>query len=146
KWSPAIDLLEAARPLLVDSPASVLDTDLLLGSCYGKLNNGDQQLDIYKRARKNNPLLFEPRYRIVDALVSLGRLDEAIEECQELEQMPSARATIALTYANLLATKGRFDEAAKILRAAKNDDASKANPAKAAEIDVFLARVELASG
>jgi tetratricopeptide (TPR) repeat protein len=146
KWGPAIDLLEAARPLLVDNPALVLDTDLLLSSCYQKLNNWDQQLDICKRARKNNPLRFEPRYGIVNALVSLGRLDEAIEECQELEQMPSTRAAIALTYANLLATKGRFDEAVKILQAARNDDALKANPAKAAEIDVLLAQVELAAG
>ncbi|HWY87306.1 MAG TPA: tetratricopeptide repeat protein [Gemmataceae bacterium] len=98
KWHEATKELEEARPLFVGTPRQAMRTDMLLGMCYEQLNNLDQALAIYQRARKLDPLNPQPRIGLVNCLANLGRWDEAIEEGLSLKELPSARSNVAVQF------------------------------------------------
>src|SRR5262249_34757000 len=119
QWRQAADLFEAARPMLADRPEMALQIDLWLAGCFGQMGNPDRQLAVLQRARRIDPRETEPRYRLVDVLAALGRIDEAIAECEGLRYEPEGE----LRYVRLLIAKtipsgpsaARWDEIDKIL-------------------------------
>src|SRR5262249_951022 len=74
EWLRAVVLLENSRPMLMGNQGLVMQADLLLGLCYGQLDNVDQQVVIYQRARKIDPRNPAPRLALAKALSALGRL------------------------------------------------------------------------
>ncbi len=86
---------------------------------------------------------------MINALLNLGRLDEAIEECQGLRQLPLAPLSGEILYARLLILKNlslpsmesrQWNDVIKILEPLR-----KANP-NVLEVDVLLAEVRVGQG
>lgn len=145
-WYKAASKLEDARFLLTDEPKLAVSTDLLLGRCYEQMGYVDRQLAVYRRAIKLDPLTPAPRFGATVALINLGLLDEAVEECQRLVEMPKVPAAGRIHLARLMImqnlglsqTAQRWDLVMEIV-----DRAAKANP-DAAEPEVLRAEVFLA--
>jgi tetratricopeptide (TPR) repeat protein len=150
EWLKAVDLLENARPMLMDNPGLVMQTDLLLGLCFGQLDNTDQQVVIYQRARKLDPRNPAPQLALARALSALGKLDDAIEECQKLRLFPNAPLENDFLYARLLIQKNStlppseapdWNEVSIVLQEVVLKDNSKVK-----EVDILRAEVALAQG
>jgi cellulose synthase operon protein C len=105
QWQKAAGLLQTARPMLANDPVFVMQVDLLLGSCFNQLRDADQQIATYQRAQQLDPLNPAPRYGLAMALVSLGRLDEAIDVSEELRSLPRSTGDAKLLSARLLIIK-----------------------------------------
>jgi tetratricopeptide (TPR) repeat protein len=150
KWHDATRELEEARPLLVDTPGLAMQTDFYLAMCYEQLNNIDQSLAIYQRARKFDPLKPEPRIGLVNCLASLGRWEEAIEECQSLKELPLARNNVGIQFQRAkvlllrsLATPSLPNRWSDVTAAL---NALKADIPHSVEVDILLAEVAAAQG
>jgi tetratricopeptide (TPR) repeat protein len=83
-WLKGSQLLESARPLFRDSPELQIQTDYLLATCYEKLGDPDRRLLAYRRIIALDPLQVQARVGFAASQMSLGRLDDALEEYQRL--------------------------------------------------------------
>lgn len=92
KWLAASQTLEGARAGMDEWPDLAKQADFWLGQCYERLGNTDQQLSAFRRAVAVDRDWVPARLGLAGALVSSGRLDEAIEEYRLLMQRPSAPA------------------------------------------------------
>jgi tetratricopeptide (TPR) repeat protein len=127
-----------------------MQADLLLGLCLEQLNNADQQVVIYQRARKLDPLNPAPRLALAKSLSALGRLDDAIVECQELRLMPNAPLESDFLYARLLIQRNStlppsevpdWNEVNIVLKAVAQKDDSKVK-----DVDILRAEAAFAQG
>src|SRR5262249_15051604 len=83
EWVRACQKFVLASPVLAQHPglaAVARRADLLLGQCYGEMGNPDLQLTAYRRAALADPTWVAPRQGLAAALVSLGRLEDALKE------------------------------------------------------------------
>lgn len=102
QWRDAARLLEQLRPALREWPELVKQSDGILGDCYGHLGNADLQLAAYRRALEVDPFWGPARSGVAEALVTLGRQDEALPEFRRLVESPEAPPQSWVPYARLL--------------------------------------------
>lgn len=99
-WSEAAKNLEAARAQLQDRPELARRADLILAQCYGESAEPLRQLEAYRRVVSAEPTDVTSRLGMSGCLASLGRLDEAITECEQALQLqgehPSLRTVAQL--------------------------------------------------
>lgn len=91
--------LASARAQLPESPGSrdlVLQVDLVLASAYEQLGNPDAQIAACNRALALDPKSTLARSALAGGLLTLGRVDEAIEAYREAARAPGpARVALA---------------------------------------------------
>jgi tetratricopeptide (TPR) repeat protein len=143
KWLEASQRLEAAGPFL-GQYRELADlarrADMLLGQSYQKRGNPDQALAAFRRAARVEPSWVPARLGVAGSLLSLGRLEEALEEYRRLAPVqPEFRLPLArlLILHNLKLPRDRrnWDEVRQVL-----DGAAQADQLKN---DVVILRAEL---
>jgi tetratricopeptide (TPR) repeat protein len=102
EWLKASKSLEAIRPLVTDSRDLTVQCDLLLGQCFEKLGDFDRQVLAYRRIIALDPFQVPARFGLTVALLRLGRIDEAFEECQPLTSLPRPPAGAWVLMARLM--------------------------------------------
>jgi tetratricopeptide (TPR) repeat protein len=91
-WLTASHRFESLRAELTPWPDLVKQTDFWLGQCYQQLGNADQQLSSFRRALEVDPFWVPARMGVAGALLSVGRVDEALEELLQVMKMDKAPA------------------------------------------------------
>ena len=92
KFAGAVALLVDRRQDLAASPDLARQVDALLGLCYEKLGNPDQQLAAFRRAAEQDPSWPPARLGQASALLATGKFDEALAEYRQLaRRSPEAR-------------------------------------------------------
>lgn len=90
-WREAIEGFESIRSRLIQLPDLAKQADLITGRCYAELNNPDQAVLAYRRALDVDPLYVPAKAALIDTLVGMGRLDEALREYQQIAaRVPAA--------------------------------------------------------
>lgn len=77
-WPLAKSELEASAPHLSGIPQYHKKLRCDLGECYSLSHNPDQMLDSYRMARNDDPTYYPAQLGYAEALVKLGRIDQAI--------------------------------------------------------------------
>lgn len=113
-WQEATQSFERVRAQLNNFPAIAWQADMLLGLCYLQSGDLDRMVAAYRRAitaKEDDPA---PRLQLASALVQLGKLEEAQEECDQLTRRANCpdrayalRARVALARTLRLASDKR---------------------------------------
>lgn len=90
QWLQATRLLERTGPLFHRLPELTKQVNLLLGQCYEQLGDTDRQLNAYRRAIEIDPLSIPARIGAGSALLSQGRIDEALSQYRQVTTIPGA--------------------------------------------------------
>jgi len=85
-WLEASRRLEDVRPLVSGMPSTAAQVDLLLGQSYAALGQSDRQLEAYRRVVEVSPNAVLAHVGMAEALMALGRTDEAAEKFDMLQQ------------------------------------------------------------
>lgn len=101
QWLVASRHFERLRPALTAWPDVVKQVDFWLGGCYRALGNADQQLAAYRRAVSVDPFWIPARAGVAAALLSIGRVEEALDEYRELMRLAGAPAAGVIDLAQL---------------------------------------------
>jgi tetratricopeptide (TPR) repeat protein len=107
EWFPASRVLEELRLLVGQQPEFAFQIEMLLGRCYERLREPDRALESYEQAlrlRPDSPDELRARRGKASALLTQGRLDEALVEFRRiLPKDPTAALPLArlLTDRNL---------------------------------------------
>jgi cellulose synthase operon protein C len=99
RWADAAARFEQAQKLLTPQPDLAAQADLYLGQCYGRMGEGKQMYDAYRRVLDRDPGSVAAPLGMAAALTLQGRLEEARVQY---------RGLIAL---NRLPSRGWFDVA-----------------------------------
>lgn len=102
QWLEASGRLERLRPALLPWPDLMKESDFWLGRCYEALGKTDLQLTAYRRAASVDPQWIPARLGIANALRSMGRVDEALEEYRRSASMRGAPPAILVQLARLM--------------------------------------------
>src|SRR5207253_2970663 len=90
--------LERIRPDVVKSSDLCKQIDLYLGQAYQQMGQTDEEYAAYRRAILADPSLLPAHLGMAKALVSLGRIDEAVEVYRRMVPLaPGARLGVAQT-------------------------------------------------
>jgi tetratricopeptide (TPR) repeat protein len=140
EWLKAVPLLERIHAELARWPDQAKQADLLLGECYGKLGNIDQQYTAYRRAVTADPLWEPACLGMARTLFALGRTDDALEVYRKLvPRLPGARLPLArlLILKNLSLSRARrqWQEVEQIL-----DECARRAPDRA---EIVILRAEM---
>jgi len=147
-WLAARRQLEPIRGELTGWPDLLKRVDFSLGKCYQELGNTDQQLTAYRRAVGADPFWVPARAGLAAALLSTGRIDEALQEFRQIMSMDRAQAAGWIDLARLTVLKNlrlnpedrNWPRAERML-----DLAKRANP-EAAAVPILGAEVLVAQG
>src|SRR5262249_29495741 len=90
RWFEASRLLEGARALFTSVSALTVQLDLLLGTCYERLEEPARQLAACQRAAQQDPSSVPARQGIATALWALGQADAAIEQYRAVIKLNEA--------------------------------------------------------
>lgn len=128
RWSQGVEILERVRLALVRSPEMTKRIDLLLGQCYGRLNDSERQMTAYRIALRADPLWTSARLGLASALLATGRTDEAMEEYRLALKVPPAQSfgwtevarSLVLRNARLPAAQKDWREVDQVLAEATN--------------------------
>jgi tetratricopeptide (TPR) repeat protein len=94
-WLYAVQTLERTRPVAAKSSDLAKQIDLYLGQGYRQLGDVDQAYGAYRRALAEDPSWLPASLGAASALVSMGRLDDAIEAYRKIiPQAPGARLEV----------------------------------------------------
>jgi predicted Zn-dependent protease len=96
RWGDALARLEALRGQVGALPSAALRINELLGQGHAILGNLDEALRAYQETVHLDPLSISYRLDLAGALVSLGRLKDAIREYSHLLELPRAPAATRL--------------------------------------------------
>ncbi|MHB1424367.1 MAG: tetratricopeptide repeat protein [Gemmataceae bacterium] len=83
-WIAARNQLEDVRPLLTDDRQLTVQCDLLLAECCDRAGERETELLICRRAIALDAQQIGARLRLIKTLQLLGRVEEALDECQRL--------------------------------------------------------------
>ena len=149
RWVEATRALEAVRPLLVERPAISLRVELLLGQSYERLGDPDRQYAAFRRALSVEPLSLPAVIGMGQALVAMGKLNDAIQEYRRLvPRVPEAKWMVVrlLVQRNLGLPKNDqdWDEVNNLLKELEPD--LKSSPANLTEFYVLKAEATAARG
>ena len=130
-WSEAVRRFEKLRPSLISMPILLKQADLSMGYCYGQLHNVDQEINAYQRVVKIDPFSTPARQGLTDALLSSGRVDEAVQQYSTLLMTQKLPASAMIPFVHLLirqnmqrsANEQKWEHVMKVL-----DEAEKVNP------------------
>ena len=150
KFGAAAALLEERRPALAASPELSRQADLLLGLCYQRLGNPDQQLAAFRRAAEEAPDWPPALLGRASALLAAGKSDEALAEYSDvvkrdprlLDARLQAVRLLILRTLRLPSDKRDWTAVAALLDAAPEDQ-RKAPEFRLARIDLLVARGQL---
>jgi tetratricopeptide (TPR) repeat protein len=84
RWSDAKKVLEQVRPMALGNPDLIRQVDLYLAQCHSKLNEFDAQLEVNRRVLSDDPTSLAARAGAAQALVSSGKVAEALVEFESL--------------------------------------------------------------
>ena len=84
RWLPAQQKLEAVRPLAAESDQLTRQIDLLLGQCYEKLGQFDEQLAANQRVLLRDHESLVARIGVATALMASGKPDAARSEFETI--------------------------------------------------------------
>ncbi len=101
EWSAASQRLDAVRAVLTEWPDLSKQADYRLGQCYQELGRPDLQLTAYRRAAGVDANWLPARLGVASALVSMGRLDEALEQYRLIVELPGAPVAVLAELARL---------------------------------------------
>jgi tetratricopeptide (TPR) repeat protein len=142
QWAKAAAILEGVRPALVRSPELGVGVHLLLGTCYEKVGDPEQQLAAYTNAVALDGRSIPARLQLGSALLARGNGAAAVNEFRQLLTLPGAPAAALALLARgailrnlgLPASDRDWGEVTQAL-----DRLAKANPA---DVDVPILRAE----
>jgi tetratricopeptide (TPR) repeat protein len=143
-WLKTADKLDNVRSLLTSWPALAARANFMLGYCYEKLADSDQQLLAYRRALSNDPASFEATAGMCRAYLAMGKLDAAIDL---VRRYPLNTPELKITLAQLLVQRNRnlpkaqqdWDEVAALTKEAA--DAKSLTPETFAAIQLLNAEL-----
>lgn len=84
RWPEAKAKLEKLRPMALGNMEITRQVDLYLAKCHAALAEYDSQLIVNRRILVDDPMSLPARAGAAEALMSLGRTDEALEEFETL--------------------------------------------------------------
>ena len=84
KWDQAARRLESLRPQMINVTEVVRQIDLMLGRCYVALRNPDRRVEVFSRAKVDDPTWVQGRLALANALTEVGRVNDALIEYQSL--------------------------------------------------------------
>jgi len=145
-WLAASHGFEQVRAGLTAWPGLLKRADFYLGTCYGQLGNADLQLTAYRRAASADPFWIPARAGCAAALISVGRVDEALQEYWQIMKMDKAPAAGWIQLARLMILKNlRLDRAQRDWMQVQwtLEQAGHANP-KSASVVILRAEVLVA--
>lgn len=96
RWLDGARQLEKVRPELAEWPDLQKQADLWTGKCYQELGNADQQIAAYRRALTTDPAWVPARLGVADALLALGRLQEAQDQYRQAKDARGEVPLVAL--------------------------------------------------
>ena len=143
EWFEASQRLEGVRAALAEWPELSKQADYRLGQCYQELGRSDLQLTAYRRAAGVDADWLPARLGVASALLSIGHLDEALEEYTRIVELPGAPPSVLAQMARLMVlvnlrrnpSERNWDSADKLLdRLAELDPDAPAIPILRAEI------------
>ena len=102
QWFEASNALAGIRSGLTVWPDLAKQADFLLGKCYEQLGNADLQLASFRRAINVDPTWMQARAGLAAALLSMGRIDQSLEELRQLLALGSAPAAAWTQLAQLM--------------------------------------------
>ncbi len=137
-------MLEDRRKELAASPELARQTDRLLGLCYERLGNPDQQLAAFRRTAEEGPSWLPARLGLASALLAAGKPDEALAEYRRLDPPPPEarlQAIRLLILRNLRspADKRNWKEAEDLLNGAP-EDVRKTADFRLAQVNLLVAQ------
>ncbi len=141
-WRPARDDFEKVRSALIVYPQLVRQIDFWIGQCCGQLGNRTQQLQAYRRALSVDPFYAPARGALIDTLLAMGRLDEAIEEFGQASIRGKLAPAAAVQLARLLLVRNLRQEPARRNWATVERTLNDAEKAVPDSPDVLLLRVD----
>ncbi|PQO38060.1 tetratricopeptide repeat protein [Blastopirellula marina] len=101
EWLAGAEQLEQLRPALTQWPDLEKQAELYLGECYRQLGKTDLELTAFRRAVTIDPFWLPARLGVAQSLLSLGRMDEALQEFEYAAHLPGATTEILLDLARL---------------------------------------------
>lgn len=133
EWFKASGILENLRPALTEWPDLLKQADYRLGRCYGELGRIDLQLTAFRRAAGVDSHWLPARMGVAAALWMMGRIDEALEEYEQLHQDPRSPISVRVQEARLQimvnlrrnASERDWEKPALLLKEIKQVDAEK---------------------
>ncbi|MGC1273680.1 MAG: tetratricopeptide repeat protein [Planctomycetaceae bacterium] len=147
-WDKAAVRLESLRPQVPDARDTVRQIDLMLGACYAHLQNPDRRIEVFSRAKADDPAWSQGRAALAEALAEAGRIDEALAEYGDAGGTPGVPREVArLALRHELrkpAADRNFDAAEAAVAAAEK--AAPGDPVVVAlRIELFVARKNFAA-
>ncbi|NQV23754.1 MAG: VanZ family protein [Rhodopirellula sp.] len=125
RWEDAVEVLQAARSILAESPTHLQKVDLTLATCFGQLRKTDEQLLAYRRVLKYSPQSIAARRGLASTLATARRYPEALAEYRQLVHIPAVRLELArhlINYNRQLPEVARdWNEVLELLAAAEAD-------------------------
>lgn len=105
RWLAASRGFERARTDLALEPELSRQIAHWLADCYGRIGDRRRQLAVYERSVEVDPAWVPARLGLASALLSVGRLDDAIAEYRTLANAPNAPAAWQVQLAQTLVNK-----------------------------------------
>jgi tetratricopeptide (TPR) repeat protein len=102
KWAEAIGEIEAGLVVLRSAPEMSAQLELMLAECHGRMGSEEQRVAALRRAVDGGVRDESPRLELVQALIGLGDLDEALKI---LEPMAEQRPELQTDFTALLIRK-----------------------------------------
>lgn len=90
QWHAALKRLDSIRPYLAEWPQLAKQADFFLGVCYRGIGNLEQQLNSFRKVVAADPFSVPARMGAADALLALGRTQEALEEYRNVGALPQS--------------------------------------------------------
>ena len=88
-------MLERTRPELESFADLTKRTEMMLSTAYAQLGNPDAQLDVFRRALDAFPLWPTAHLGYAEALLAVGRVDEAVRQYRGLVSVPQVPLILA---------------------------------------------------
>lgn len=100
KPAEALSNLNRIRPLMANAPGFQRQIDLHRANCYRALGQIDQEIGVYRNLLLSDPIR-GPKLELARALLTAGRVDEALPELREMAEQGNTTAQ-AMLYQTLL--------------------------------------------
>lgn len=92
RWQEAVKAFNSSRSEIQSSERLAAQADIYLADCYAQLGDDDQRLTVARRAVQTQPFFVAARQSLSQALLAVGRVDEALVEYRTLLDLPDAPA------------------------------------------------------
>lgn len=111
KWTEALAVLDALRTDAVALPGLLPQLNLLIAGCHERRGDRAAQVEALKRVLAAEPQHLAARVALGNALLTAGRLEDALKEYQTAARSSYAGAGVIATYASLRISWGKMSDA-----------------------------------